>query len=763
MLKSLASSIRRGFLARWPLFVVFVVGMGVALVYLGRYVATSPQWGDPAGWFGSAVMLATGHGFGAPKDPQSVPGYEAFMFQTTDTLDTRDLPEEIALSQPSIDDEDRRYMLYMAALTWWVMGVSWKALIVPVAFLYAVCAVFVYGLFRLGIGRAFSAVGTIIVMLSPGLLTILQSARDFSKAPFILGALLVIGHLLRRPLSRRRYVGLSAAVGGIIGLGFGFRQDLQICVLPALITILALARGERPLRVRWRGMAAAVMLACFLVPASPVLKAMYRTHAKNSHYLLQGFALNSTNELTFLGDSSYEPCPSDDDNLIHATEVGYEWRQKGYLSPVQLTAAAQAASDLFLGHAFRVLPFDVSRAAYSALVGLLTAARIEHLHETVNYFAPPAEVAGRKALLEVVKTFPADVVTRWYAAALRVVHGVGLHVDECSIQLDPFRAKTQAGLKPLADHVGRFGLVYALAAGVVLSAYNPWLAFVASMLLMYFAGYTSLLFRLRHVFHLGFVPVWLMLFLVDGSIRSGIGVLRRRFRQTPSDAAVRERISLGRRAQRVLVYAVAMLLCLAAPLYATRAYQRRAAGPLLERYDRVVLTRVDTTTEERGDWVLFGPRERLPMFRYGEDDMAPSDIPMEYLVVRLDGAPEERQVQITYEEFEFAGRTTMSCTLGTYAGSPISYYFPVYEYSVKNSPFARGDPIGTHADEWLRKRFLGVALPKGQASGFGGLYRVENAVDFPLMISVALPDNRSAFRWYKPLLWPWQVSNQPDP
>src|SRR4029077_3204812 len=101
--------------------------------------------------------------------------------------------------------------------------VSWTALDGLVALLAGGVSVLLYRLFRIVPGRAVAAGLTLLLTLSPANLRQLPALRDYSKAPFVLAAILILAVLVVRPMRRSATLALAALYGAVVGFGYGFR------------------------------------------------------------------------------------------------------------------------------------------------------------------------------------------------------------------------------------------------------------------------------------------------------------------------------------------------------------------------------------------------------------------------------------------------------------------------------------------------------------------------------------------------------------
>jgi hypothetical protein len=142
--------------------------------------------------------------------------------------------------------------------------------------------------------------GALIMTVSPLELRFLPQLREYAKTPFILTLILILGVLVVRPFSRRRFLVLSTAYGAVMGLGFGFRNDLLINVLPFIVTVVLFL--PVPIRSRGRLKIAALALAAasFVVCAWPIITA-YQSGSNTTHVALLGLMTSFDSPLGVTG------------------------------------------------------------------------------------------------------------------------------------------------------------------------------------------------------------------------------------------------------------------------------------------------------------------------------------------------------------------------------------------------------------------------------------------------------------------------------
>jgi len=685
---------------------VLVFGTAVGIAYLVTWTGViGPRYGLNTTWLVPAVMVACGQGW-LHTDHEQVPGLTEFLEQKTLEFVPDHLPAELPARHHTFV-ECHRYLNWAVGITWRLCGISWHALKVLLAVLFGVTAAIVYGLFRLGMNRFLSTAGAALFVLSPGVLSMLPHLRDFSKAPFILGTIFILGYLVKRPVKIALFLALAGLLGLIEGIGLGFRQDLLICV-PASVFVLAFgAQLEARAVVRWRLAGVAVLLVCFGIPAWPILRVMRaQGGAESSHYLLQGLFTDCEDTLG-LGRASYERLYSNNDNFVYAAVNTYDRRVRGGTDPMNFTSASSGP-------------------------------------------------AGRALFLEFVKTFPADMITRGYAAVLWTLGNGMAHLDP-GIETNPFLRRSLALVTPLDAHLKRYRLGYALAAVLILSCHSLRLAWLAFFLFLYFSSYSSLAFQYRHSFHLSFIPVWMLGFAIDRAVYAGRRLARPAARQEIKRVLASPRQWWAAPTRRMLLFLAGAAILILAPLGVARAYQCRQVDKMLDTYAQATLEPVATTPEALQDWVLFRPADRLPSFSSALEELPwerASEIPGEYLIAEVASRAVLRPIWVRYGTEQYANDFSHVLNIGPTDAdehATTKYFFPVYQAAVPLTPSTGEAPLDTYALPWRRSSFAGVALLREHADEFKGLYRVSNVRDFPLFLNLSLPTDPAVFRRYQKL------------
>lgn len=689
-----------------------------------------------------ALALATGHGFSAfTAEP---PAVDDFLSKKVMRLDPRAIPPgtEFVSAWNIKFCVDRYCLAHAVAIVWRIFGISWRAVNIFLAFVFAVIAATIYGIFRLGMGRIISLAGMALTMLSPVMLTQIPFLRDFCKAPFILATIFFCGYLLSREVRRGQFLAIAAVMGFVIGIGVGFRQDSIICLPPALLFVAFFVRGKPRISVPARLAGVLLLLAAFLPPALPVLRMTSDTGGNNSFYLTQGFSSPCLCDLDLV-PSSYVPLSTGSDYIVHAYIYTFARSHLDYLENMQSLQTMTALSGIAEAQATPLTP--------TLFWGAVLAGKMK-----MGVWSKPAEMAARQYVYELATTFPADVIARWYAATLRAIRNLQpvsalIHPNSTTLRLQDMEA-------PLAGHLYHYGLFYAVAAFVVLSGYSFWLAAGTLFILLYFFGYPSLEFHVRHAFHLNFASFWFPGFIL-GMLMSVI----RRCRvialvkppyQWPSLLSAFRLLeplcprALIRPLFRMALFVLFSMASLCLPLYVARAYQDRTVTQLHNRYLKADLEPLPMVpqTDSQGK-AVYSPA-RLPAFERVPpvelcDVLAMAGLPVrrvpdvlaEYLVAEFETTGADPSVQIMYQDPAASFDIFMPYRLSREPNPcTFRFFFPVFYFT----------------DNFERPYYATVSAFRGlsfvNSVNFKGFYRVRNAQDFPFLMNVWLPSDPALFR-----------------
>lgn len=721
-----------------------------------------------------AVLWACGHGYHhAMVKPAAL---EEFLGKGRKQLDPADLPENLAvLPANGENDVDRIYLQYAIGLIWRVLGIDWAWFSLLVGLGGGLCAAFLYGIFRLGMGRLASVAGTVLAMSSPLTLVMLPCLRDYWKGPFVLATILIIGRLIARPIRAGRLLLLSCALGVIIGIGYGFRQDCIICLPPAVLAVaIAAHRKDGPLRVVPRVLAAALVMGAFWVVASPVLVMIRNTGGTNGLYLLQGNAVYCQDTMK-MRRACYAPVAQTDDAFVEAVTRVFNARytdenvlavseQDGGLATaavhvfnplINAAAPPKKVPEVGYWRAYRqaLLLRGVAHALLASGTGMLQAAlNLVAINadssQIYGYWDKRGiEYAQRRLTVHLASLLPADFISRWYGATAHIIRGMrGYAATPGSVNpREGVRGNPDHDVEPVARwysvhlfigrHLEKWGEYYALAALFIIAMHSFWMAGAVLCLLLYFCGYTGLYFQERHTFHLGFVAFWLFLFFVGRLFRLLRAIVSREERQALllMPGGVRTTFPCIRRA---CLFLVAAFVVLALPLAVARHWQRDKVAHLLQPYQDCELepVPVELSTDPEGRACYRVPempqKEILP--RYADTPGQRTDpIPellCDYYVAEFETPAPCPPLTIRTLYADCMWDCICSMRDDYDVGEPggpftVRYFFPAYEFRDLHE---------------IGHKFVGVALPPGCT--LKNMYRVANQQDFPLPMNLWLFD-----------------------
>jgi hypothetical protein len=260
------------------------------------------------------------------------------------------------------------YLFKSVVWFWKIIGEpSWPKVAYFISFFFVLTNLGYYGILRLGMNRAFAALGVACLIYSPHQFTSLISLRDYSVSTFFALYIFFLGLMVLRG-SNQKYLLFSGSLAGLaLGLGIGFRPDLIVC---SPLIFLALLSIEE-LNSRWRTAGLLCFVITFTTAAFPILS--YWIHAQAG-------------------------------NFSHVTILGLTDMFTGSLSI--------SPSVYSFGHFFQdnlAIDYIFSMSAH-------------YLHLPPPVFTERSyELAGMAYLHEIAKVFPADILTRMLASILTIL------------------------------------------------------------------------------------------------------------------------------------------------------------------------------------------------------------------------------------------------------------------------------------------------------------------------------------------------------
>ncbi len=401
----------------------------------------------------------------------------------------------------------------------------------PYGVLFGAVVALAYGIFRIGMGRALSTLGALALMSSPiHLFNLVPSiGRAYSKAPFVLAVVLIMGLLVSSPWNRHRLLGLSTVGGIIVGLGVWVREDLMLFVLPFTVMLFFFLPGPVLANIKIKAAALVLFAAPFLFIAAPVLT---QSASRGMQPVVGGFM-----------------SPMDD--RLGVTRPIYDW---GHL-----------LLDEYM--------YDISYAQ--------TKARSDYDHEKSGN--DRARV-GFDYVFKIVRNFPADTLIRTYAAILKVLDFPFTYMEPPLGITNHFTVAIYSWRATVLSVLAGAGLFLCVATLLMTSAYSLRKAIFCLCFLVYFAGYPVLQFLGKHYFYLEFIAWWTLGFVIQHSL---LFLGQWGHQGSPLRSATAWLALLDPRrwwpvpGKRVVVFALGSLMTLLLPVLVLRQYQAGHVGHLL--------------------------------------------------------------------------------------------------------------------------------------------------------------------------------------
>ncbi len=645
------------------------------------------------GNYGPSVMLALGRGYVNPEWTE-IPGLRDFLETKTRTLriSSEELPEVIHCRPLNPLHLRERYSFVTVGLLWKLFGISWIVLAPLCGFFYGLTALAAFAMFRLIVNRTLAIVGALIIMFSPINLYFVPHFRDYSKATPILLTVAILGYLIKRKLVPVRLFAICAGLGAMLGIAFGFRKDVIVCIPISLFVIALLIPGKPWAHLRVKCGAAMAFILAFLATGHPMLLGMSEKGGNSYHVIIYGL-LPPFDDFLGMGGAPYQIARTSSDRDTYMPVEAYAQRHEG--------------------------PWDEN----GGIKSYETTTTYDKM--CLHYF------------LEYAKTFPADLLLRGYAAALRVIE-YGPFISSEESRYGRYRIALIENMFNLRWNLCKSWcwMVKYLAVGafLLLCGLSIRQGFGAALLFFYFTGITCLQFDLRHHFHTE-IAFWLiLLFSLQCAMRGCAWSLSAECRAHVRQVLVNPKMLWNVQMQRALMMAVLLPVGLLSLLYVTRAYQSGVVGDLYKRYASASIEPLAVERVQSGEnKVLFKVQQRPdPDKQRGSDCW---DVYPDYYVAEVDASsPVSMFVSYT-------GREDIPVTLPAssphVAGQRTKYFFPVYELDARGC----GGP----------RELQGLVFSNEQADQLKGLYRVKDQDQFPLLLDLVLPPQWESLKRWKSL------------
>jgi hypothetical protein len=421
------------------------------------------------GNFAPAVMMACGRGFVEPLASPSP--LVDFLQVKRNEFACALLPDSLKSTQVTWNPT-WLYLYGSSAMVWRLTGISWTALDGLVAVLGGFTTAMLYALFRLVAFRWTAAAVALLLTLSPANLTHLLSLRDYSKAPFVLAAILILAMLVSRPMRVASMLALAGLYGAVVGFGWGFRSDLSVMVPFGVLVVLGFLPGGLRANAVRNGLAGAILLSVFFITAWPALRGL-KTAGCQFHLGLLGLTTPMT---TGLGVS-----PS-------IYRFGDQFLD---------TFVALKVSD----YSERVMGVDVPTLC-----------------------SPQYEAASRRLFMEMAATFSADLVAHAYGSMLMILKS-GLAIPGEGVEpvfpSSGIATKAYWLLHWITTPMAPVGPLLVLGAIGLAWAHSTRVGLALTIFVLFLSGYPAIEFEERHWFHLRFIPWWAGVLIAGEAVRPG--------------------------------------------------------------------------------------------------------------------------------------------------------------------------------------------------------------------------------------------------
>jgi hypothetical protein len=507
----------------WQVELAIVLSVFIASTLWGTqfwndWVARGGQPVFYQAYFEPAVMVACGRGFVITRhQPKPL---EDFLFLRADRFDCSTLPRQLDLDPDHVYQAPWLYLETTVGVAWKVLGISWSGMGPLFGMFFAAVVTLAYGISRIAVNRVLALLVSFALAVSSIHLDNLPHLRDYSKAPFTLALVFILGLIVTRPPRAKSLLALSAAYGAVLGVGYGFRSDF-LAALPVLVIVLfAFLDGGVFKNLALKAGASAAFLATFAIVSLPITTAVYEKGGCQWHVALLGLQSPLDDGLG-VRPAAYDFGHAYSDEYISRTVSGYAFRMNPNSAPL-----------VFCSHDY--------------------------------------DVQSGSLLQSIVAAFPGDLLTRAAGSVLQIVELPFRQWTAPMADWWPFLYRARAvALQPGV----RWGTYFTLAAIAITAAVSVRLALFLTFFVAYFGGYPAVQFQERHFFHLEFIGWWAMAFV---AYQGGRAVLHW---QSPPSREV-----LVRGAATAAIVLMAMTAVAASTLWVGRVYQERAARRLFETY-----------------------------------------------------------------------------------------------------------------------------------------------------------------------------------
>jgi hypothetical protein len=519
--------------------------------------------------------------------------------------------------------------------------------------------------------------------------------RDYAKAPFTVALVFMLVALVVRPWRAREVLLLSLGYGLVMGIGYGFRTDLLVDIPPFLVTVALFMPGGVIRNLRLKLAAVGAFAFGFVAAGWPIITSVASGGGCQWHVFLLGLTSPFNDALGVAGGS-------------------YEW-----------------------GHLYRDEYLWATVSSY--------ASRFRPDLGYIEYCSHQYDVASWEYLRRILIVFPADMVTRAYAAVLQVLDLPFRRFDPPFSNHLVLFYRIRAFVLAALNHSGPF-LAAAFVLAISWSSVRQ--ALFALFVILYFGGHPAIQFLPRHYFSFEFITWAMLAFLVERAVCLGVALVRNR---SGAKITIERRGRKGRKAEtvilsglrglcvptssrgtdvalwidggalagvrRVVVCAAAAPLMLLVPLLLLRWYQQDRAMRLLESYIAASTSPMPMQTVAPG---------RFRLSSEAGDTFAPTQT----AAVAALGRSRARFLEAEFDAAACVPGTTVTFQYDpTYQATDFSHAVPLQ---------TRGQAMPTRLFEPVYAGFRGIDVSDAAGACFRRLLVVNDADQFPLLLPAEL-------------------------
>jgi hypothetical protein len=513
--------------------------------------------------FAPAISLVCGGGFHARviQDPHLL----HFLNSTSGSFSCPRSPATLGpITQLNVFAREERYLMYAVAFLWKLFGISWTAIYPFFALLYGIASAAVYWISRNFVARLAALSVAAAFAASPIQEEMLPQLRDYSAAPFMLVAIVVIVTVIWKQLSPKMLIMLAALVGLELGIGFGFRTDM-LSALPPFLAILLLTIPLRSAGA-WKStlIAAMACVATFILAAFMILPTYLFDGSNSTFWAVEGNTTPFTTALRLQPQVLYDS--------------GYEYND------------------------------DYTTGIVNAYAHL-----IEGTHTDIQLATHLNDKVALSYYLSVVRKTPGDVVTRGIAAAAGTLDLGPYGLSE------PQRPTAIAGVasagRDILGFLQRLPLSFAVVPGLaalILLWRDRWRGLLWILVVGYFGVINELQFSSRHNFYLE-VFWWLSCaIVVESTVRTLNSIWKSRSLEPVSPRQDLKRLGI------IVAIPLAGVILATSVLAVARLHQDGSLKTLFTSYQQSPRTRLHLKRSSVGEGtVLLSPEKGQQVWRGG--------------------------------------------------------------------------------------------------------------------------------------------------